>query len=130
LVEALPWEPNVRYVIRDRDSIYGHDFTKRADGLGLKHVVTARASPWQNGYCERVIGTLRRECLDHVVTINERQLKRVLDSYVRYYNRTRTHLSLKKNTPEGRTATRATARRVIALPEVGRLHHRYERAAA
>ena len=80
VVEALPWETNVRFLFRDGDGIYGEAFQSRIEGLGLQEVVTAPASPWQNAYCERVIGTLRRECLDHVVAINEHQLKSVLGS--------------------------------------------------
>ena len=99
-------------------------------GLGLQEVVSARASPWQNAYCERVIGTLRRECLDHVVAINERQLKRVLDDFVLYYNASRTHLSLAKNSPMGRESTSRRGGAVVAFPEAGGLHHRYERMAA
>ena len=130
LAEALPWDSHVRFLIRDRDGVYGHEFRSRARSLGLRPVVTARASPWQNGYCERVIGTLRRECLDHVIAVNERQLQRVLDEYRRYYNRTRTHLSLKKDTPEGRAVAVAPFGGVVSLPEVGGLHHRYDRVAA
>jgi transposase InsO family protein len=131
LAEALPWDSHVRFLIRDRDGIYrGHEFTTRAESLGLKPVVTARASPWQNGYCERVIGTLRRECLDHVIAVNERQVQRVLDEYRRYYNRTRTHLSLKKDTPDGRSAVGSGFGHVVSVPEVSGLHHRYDRVAA
>lgn len=130
VIEALPWESSVRFLVRDRDSIYGREFTKRVGSLGLKQIVTARASPWQNGYCERVIGTLRRECLDHVMAVNERQGQRVLDGYVCYYNRTRAHLSLRKNTTEGRAIASSACERVISLPEVRGLHHRYERVAA
>ena len=130
LTEALPWESHFRFVVRDRDSIYGHELTSRVDSLGLTPVVTARASPWQNGYCERVIGTLRRECLDHVIAVNERQVQRVLDEYRRYYNRSRTHLSLKKDAPEGRIVVFPTFGHVVSRPEVGGLHHRYDRVAA
>jgi len=130
LAEALPWNSHLRFLIRDRDGVYGHEFTTREESLGLKPVVTARASPWQNGYCERVIGTLRRECLDHVIAVNERQTQRVLDEYQSYYNRTRTHLSLKKDAPEGRAAVNSVFGRVVSVPEVGGLHHRYDRVAA
>jgi transposase InsO family protein len=130
LAEALPWDSHVRFLIRDRDGVYGHEFRSRARSLGLRQVVTARASPWQNGYCERVIGTLRRECLDHVIAVNERQVQRVLDEYRRYYNRSRTHLSLKKDAPEGRSAANSAFGRVVSVTEVGGLHHRYDRAAA
>jgi len=130
LVEALPWETDARFLFRDGDGIYGEEFERRVRGLGLQQVVTARASPWQNAYCERVIGTLRRECLDHVVAVNERQLKRVLDDFVRYYNASRTHLSLAKNSPVGRLVSSRRGGAVVAFPEAGGLHHRYERMAA
>lgn len=130
VVEALPWETNVRFLFRDGDGIYGNAFQLRIEGLGLKEVVTAPASPWQNAYCERVIGTLRRDCLDHVVAVNEQQLKRVLDSYVVYYNRTRTHLSLAKDAPISREPYLTRGGTVVAFPEAGGFHHRYERIAA
>jgi transposase InsO family protein len=130
VVEALPWDTDARFLFRDGDGIYGAEFVRRATGLGLHQVVTARASPWQNAYCERVTGTLRRECLDHVVAINERQLQRVLDEYVRYYNATRTHLSLDKDAPAGRPVSSWRGGTVVAFPEAGGLHHRYERVAA
>lgn len=130
IVEALPWETNVQFLFRDGDGIYGEEFERRVAGLSLRQIVTARASPWQNAYCERVIGTLRRECLDHVVAVNERQLKGVLDGYVRYYNGTRTHLSLAKNSPISRRPSSKRDGTIVALPEAGGLHHRYERIAA
>jgi transposase InsO family protein len=85
VVEALPWESAAKYLFRDGDGIYGDAFIKRMEGLGLTEIVTARGSPWQNGHCARVIGTLRRECLDHVVAVDEDQLLRVLKAYVAYY---------------------------------------------
>ena len=130
IIEAFPWDEAPEYLIRDRDGIYGHEFSERADSLDLTEIVTARASPWQNGHCERVIGTLRRECLDHVIAVDERQLQRVLDAYTRYYNQTRTHPALNKDAPEGRRAASRRSGRVVSLPEVGGLHHRYERLAA
>ena len=130
LVEALPWEPSARFVFRDGDGIYGEVFQHRISGLELEEVVTARGSPWQNPYCERVIGTLRRECLDHVIAINERQLQRVVTTYAGYYNRSRTHLSLEKDAPEGRKKCSDSSGVVVAYPEVGGLHHRYDRMAA
>lgn len=102
MVEALPWETTARYVIRDRDRIYGLAFRRRVAGLGLREVPTAPRSPWQNGYEERFIGSLRRECLDHVIALNERHLLRILSDYVRYYNGARTHLALGKDPPEPR----------------------------
>jgi transposase InsO family protein len=130
LVEALPWETTARYVIRDRDRIYGTDFKQRVAGLGLREALTAPRSPWQNAYAERFIGSLRRECLDHVIVLNERHFRRVLWDYVRYYNGSRTHLALEKDAPEPRAVHERELGQVIALPEVRGLHHRYERRAA
>jgi putative transposase len=98
--------------------------------MGITEVITAARSPWQNAYVERVIGSIRRECLDHIVIFNERHLRRVLFSYVDYYHRTRTHLSLNKDCPDSRPIQPRSSRKVIALPQVGVLHHRYERLAA
>jgi hypothetical protein len=130
MVEAFPWEMTARYMIRDRDRIYGADFQRRVNGLGLHDVPTAPRSPWQNGYAERFIGSLRRECLDHMIVLNERQLSRILSAYARYYNRTRTHLALQKDAPERRAVHGQDLGEVVAFPEVGGLHHRYERRAA
>lgn len=98
--------------------------------MGITEVVTAPRSPWQNPYVERVIGSIRRECLDHVVVINERHLRRVLISYVDYYHRSRTHLSLDKDCPDARPMQPQNSGKVIAIPQVGGLHHRYVRLAA
>jgi putative transposase len=130
IVEAFPEETAPRYLIRDRDGIYGHDFVTRVDGLGIKQVPISARSPWQNCYAERVIGSIRRECLNHVIVMNERHLRRILKSYMGYYNRSRTHLSLDKDAPESRPAQDPQAGRIIQIPEVGGLHHRYERVAA
>ncbi len=130
MVEALPWETTARYVIRDRDQIYGTDFHRRVAGLGLHEVPTAPRSPWQNAYAERFIGSLRRECLDHVLVLNERQAHRILWDYIRYYNGSRTHLALQKDAPEPRAMHQPELGEVIAFREVGGLHHRYERRAA
>ena len=130
MVEAFPWETTARYVIRDRDRIYGADFQRRVKALGLHEVPTAPRSPWQNCYAERFIGSLRRECLDHVIVLNERQLSRILSDYIRYYNCSRTHLALDKDAPDPRVAHARELGEVIARPEVGGLHHRYERRAA
>ena len=97
---------------------------------GIKQVVTAARSPWQNAYVERVIGSVRRECLDHVIIFDERHLRGVLSSYFHYYNKVRTHLSLDKDCPESRPIHLPAAGKVIPFPEVGGLHHRYERLAA
>ena len=129
MVEALPWE-TARYVIRDRDRIYGVDFRRRVAGLGLHEVPIAPRSPWQNAYAERFIGSLRRECLDHVIALNEWHLQRILSGYARYYNGSRTHLALGKDAPEPRAVHRFELGKIVASPEVGGLHHRYERRAA
>jgi transposase InsO family protein len=130
IVEALPWTTTARYVMRDRDAIYGETFQRRVEHLGLEQVVIAPRSPWQNGYVERFIGSLRRECLDHIIALNERQLLRVVRSYADYHNRTRTHLSLGKDPPDTRPIQAPAVGEIVAVPEVGGLHHRYERRMA
>jgi transposase InsO family protein len=102
VTEAFPWDTAPRFLLRDRDASYGSLFSKRVEAMGISEVVTARRSPWQNAYVERVIGSIRRECLDHVVVFNERHLRRVLSSYADSYHRTRTHLSLDKDCPDTR----------------------------
>src|SRR5258707_1195232 len=130
ITEAFPWDTAPLYLLRDRDASYGSYFCNRVDAMGIKQVVTASRSPWQNAYVERVIGWIRRECLDHIVIFNERHLRRVLSSYVDYYQRTRTHLSLDKDCPDPRQIMPCRIGKVIAIPQVGGLHHRYERLAA
>src|SRR6202166_324625 len=100
VAEAFPWDTAPRYLLRDRDASYGAEFCKRVDAMGITEVVTAPRSPWQNPYVERVIGSIRRECLDHIVIFNERHLRRVLSSYLDYYHGTRTPLSLDKDCPD------------------------------
>jgi transposase InsO family protein len=130
LLEACGLEEVPRYLIRDRDQVYGERFSRQAKTLDIREAVIAPRSPWQNAYAERVIGSIRRECLDHVVVIGERHLRGILSKYVDYYNRTRTHLSLTKDTPEHRTVQRPNEGRVVELPRVGGLHHEYVRRAA
>ena len=131
VVEAFPYETAPKYLIRDRDKTYGEVFTHRIKNMGVEEVVTAPRSPWQNPYAERVIGSIRRDCLNHVIVLNERHLVRMLLSYQRYYNASRTHLSLDKDSPRGRPVQRPEqGAEIIAFPEVGGLHHRYERRAA
>ncbi len=130
VTEAFPWETAPRYLLRDRDASYGSEFCNRVKAMGVTQVVTAPRSPWQNPYVERVIGSIRRECLDHLIVINERHLRRVLFSYVDYYHRSRTHLSLDKDCPETRPIEPPNTGKVTALAQVGGLHHRYERLAA
>lgn len=103
------------------------EFRDRVDGLGLEQIRTAFGSPWQNGFVERWIGSLRRDCLDHVIPINERQLRRVIRSYVDDYHADRTHLGLDKDAPEERPIDPREIGAVVALPRVGGLHHRYRR---
>jgi transposase InsO family protein len=130
IIQAFPWDTAPRYMIRDRDGVYGNDFTRCAQALGIKQVLTARRSPWQKPHVERVIGSIRRECLDHVIVFNENHLRRVLRRYVGYYHRSRTHLSLQKDSPESRPVEPPENGKVVEYPEVGGLHHRYARRAA
>ena len=127
VVEACAFDLPGRFLIRDNDKIYGMKFRTRVDGLGLKQIRTAFRSPWQNGFAERWIGSLRRDCLDHVIAINERQLRRVIRSYVDYYHADRTHLGLEKDAPEKRPIEPREIGAVVAFPRVGGLHHRYTR---
>ncbi len=125
VVEDCPFGLPGRFLIRDNDEIYGLEFRDRVDGLGLEQIRTAFRSPWQNGYAERWIGSLRRECLDHVIAINESQLRRVIRSYVAYYHEDRTHLGLEKDAPEERPTEPRETGEIVAIPRVGGLHHRY-----
>ena len=128
--EAFPWDTAPRYLIRDRDGAYGKSFRSTIMAMGAKEVVTAPRRPWQNPYVERLIGSVKRECLNHVIILNERHLRRVLVSYLDYYHRSRTHLSLGKDTPEGRPVQPGGSGKIVSFPQVGGLHHRYERLAA
>jgi len=130
VAEAFPWEEAPRYLLRDRDRIYGTAFRQRVQHMGIEEVVIARRSPWQNPYVERLIGSIRRECLDQVIILHERHLQRLLTSYFAYYHRFRTHLSLAIDCPEPRPIQLPESGKVIAVPEVGGLHHHYERVAA
>ncbi|MBA3443196.1 MAG: DDE-type integrase/transposase/recombinase [Pyrinomonadaceae bacterium] len=130
MVEAFPEDSAPRYLIRDRDQIYGEDFRQRVQAMSIEEVITALQSPWQNAYVERLIGSIRRECLDHVIVLGESHLRRILRNYFEYYHQTRTHLSLAKDAPEVRSVHPSEAGEIIALPQVGGLHHRYERRAA
>jgi putative transposase len=130
LLEASGLEEAARYLIRDRDHVYGERFSRQARALNIREVVIAPRSPWQNAYAERAIGSIRRECLDHVVVIGEQHLRGILSKYVRYYNGTRTHLSLAKDAPEPRSVQRPSQGRVVEVPCVGGLHHEYFRRAA
>jgi transposase InsO family protein len=130
LREAFPWETAPRYRLRDRDRIFGADFVKQVKDMGIREVLGAPRVPQQRAYIERVIGTIRRECLDHVIVFSEADLSRHLRRFVDYYHRSRTHLGLEKDTPESRPVQGREAGRIVAIPEVGGLHHRYERRAA
>lgn len=130
LNEAFPDDTAPRWLLRDRDAIYGAAFQRRVAGIGISEVVSSPSSPWQNPYVERLIGSIRHECLDHVIVINETHLRRLLAAYIRYYHRARTHLSLEKDAPTPRRVHTPAEGRVVAFSEVGGLHHRYERRAA
>ncbi len=130
ITEAFPWDAAPRFMIRDRDSVYGMVVRARIKAMGIDEVVTAPRSPWQNPYAERVIGSIRRECLDHFIVLSERHLRQVLASYLDYYHGSRTHLALSKDTPNERPIQPASSGKVVAFPKVGGLHHRYERMAA
>ena len=130
VVQAFLGDSAPRYLLRDRDCIYGEYFRRRVKNLGIKEVLSAARSPWQNPYVERLIGSIRRECLDHVIVLNEQHLRRILRSYLEYYHRSLCHLSLDGDAPEPRIVQGPELGRVIALPEVGGLHHRYVRKAA
>ena len=130
IVEAFPWDTAPRYLLRDRDSIDGTACQSRVKNLRREEVKIAPHSPWQHPYCERLIGSLRREVLDHVIVLNDRHLRRVLTAYIAYDHRFRTHLSLDMDCPQPRAVEPPEVGKVRALPEVGGLHHHYERQAA
>jgi transposase InsO family protein len=125
LTEACGWDEPPRYLIRDRDGAYGAAFIRRIRAMGIRDRPVSARSPWQNGYAERLIGSIRRECLDHVVVVGERHLRHVLASYQKYYNEVRTHLSLQKDAPVRRDVCRTG--RVRSSPILGGLHHQYVR---
>jgi putative transposase len=129
LREAFPWDHAPRYLIHDRDSAF-RGWTTTVGASGIEEVLTAVRSPWQNAHAERLIGSIRRECLDHVLVVNERGLRRVLRAYVEYYLKSRTHLSLAKDAPISRAVAPPGDGEIVAIPQVGGLHHRYERRAA
>ena len=129
LREAFPLDEAPRYLVHDRDTAF-HAWATAAPAFGIEEVVTAVRSPWQNAYVERLIGSIRRECLDHIIISNERGLRRALQAYVEYYLRSRTHVSLDKDAPISRLVASPTDGDIVAVPQVGGLHHRYERRAA
>ena len=130
MIEAFPHVTAPPWLLRDRDAIYGDTFRRRVADMGIREVISSPSSPWQNPYVERLIGSIRRECLDHVIVLGERHLRRVLADYVAYYHRSRTHLSLEKDAPAPRRVQAVMDGDVVAFAEVGGLHHRYERRAA
>src|SRR5450631_1342769 len=130
LRNAFPYDQFPRYLLRDRDAIFGHGFIDHVRDMGIEEMLSAPRSPWQRAYVERVIGSIRRECLDHVIVFGESSLRRTLSSYFSYYHQTRPHLALEKDAPEPRPIQGPELGRVIAVPQVGGLHHRYERRAA
>jgi transposase InsO family protein len=131
LVEATPWGRRPRFLIRDRDAVYGGDFRARAAGLGIETVLTPVRAPQANAVAERAIGTLRRECLDHVIAVDERHLQAILAEYLEYYNHDQPHRTLRMETPRPPERLRAgPIRAVRARPVLGGLHHAYEPTAA
>ncbi len=127
IVEACPWDSAPKYLLRDRDGIYGKVFQNRVRGMGIEEIKIAAKSPWQNPYCERVIGSIRNDCVNHLIVLNEDHLKCRLSEYFKYYHKDRTHLGLDKDSPSGRPVQeKPETGKVIALPRVGGLHHRYE----
>ncbi len=129
IVEAFPWDTAPKYfLIRDRDSIYGSFFNNRVRNMGIGEVVTAPRYPWQNPYAERLIGLIRRECVNHVIVLDERHLPKLLSSYFEYYNQDRTHCGLDKDAPEERRIQSKPfkASKIIRLSRVGGLHNRYQ----
>jgi transposase InsO family protein len=125
ITEAFPWHEAPRYLIRDRDKIYGAAVTRRLRAMGIRDKPIAPGSPWQNGFVERLIGTIRRECVDHIVALGEQHLRRFVKSYASYYNTARTHRSLAKDAPVSRSVQRIG--RVVSHALVGGLHHQYVR---
>ena len=130
LREAFPWDSAARYLLGDRDQIFGKDFVYQVKATGIKQVLSAPRSPWQRAYVERLMGSIRRECLDHLIVFGERSLHRTLASYASYYHNWRTHLSLGKESPQSRRIQASAEGKVVEIREVGGLHHHYERRAA
>jgi transposase InsO family protein len=130
IVNAFPDESAPPYLLRDRDQVYGQPFRHRVKGMGTEEVLTAPHSPWQSSFAERFIGSIRRECLNHVLVLGERHLHRILTRYLAYYHQARTHLALDKDAPDLRPIELPAAGKIVQLPEVGGLHHRYIRQAA
>jgi transposase InsO family protein len=130
VVEAFPWDGAPRYLLHDRDRIYGVAFRQRVRHMGIEEVLTAPKSPWQNPYVERLVGSIRRDCLDHVIVLHEHHLRRLLTGYFQYYHHWRTHRALAMDCPVPRSVQRPEVGPIREVPEVGGLHHHYERRAA
>jgi putative transposase len=130
LLQAFPWDHATRYLLRDRNAIYGEKFCETARWMGIHEVLTAPQSPWQNPYVERLIGSIRRACLDHVIVFHEAGLRRILRDYFASYERCRTHLSLGKDAPVSRPSELPSLGHVIEIQKVGGRHHLYTRKAA
>ncbi len=130
VVEAFPWDTAPRFLLRDRDGIYGADFHGRVKSMGIEEVVIAARSPWQSPYVERMIGSIRRECLENVVVLSERHLRRILNDYFSHYHRWRCHQSLAMDCPEPRAVQPPEVGEVVEVREAGGLYRHYERLAA
>ena len=129
ILEAFPGDRFVpKYLHRDRDPIYGSNVRRTIGILGITQVISAKQSPWQNPFAERAIGSIRRECTDHIIALGARHLVRTLRRYATYYNESRTHLCLDRNSPLPRSVEKGNGD-VVAIPHLGGLHHRYARAA-
>ena len=126
VTEAFPWDETPRHLIRDRDGSFGPAYTRRIRAMGIRDHPTAPRSPWQNGHVERLIGSIRRKCLDHLVVFGVADLRRVLKTYASYYDSVSTHLALNKNAPLFRR--RQTVGNIVSIPILGELHHQYVRA--
>jgi transposase InsO family protein len=129
IVEAFPNETAPRSLLRDRDAIDGECFTQSITNMGIREAIIAPRAPWQNAFVARVIGSIRRECLDHVIVLSEAHLGRRLRAYLAYYNTARPHQSLDHNSPQPREVQPPELGRVVSIPQVGGLHHLYQRAA-
>ena len=125
ITEAFPWDSVPKYLIRDNDRAFGAAFKARVRAMGIRDRPTSFCSPWQNGYVERLIGSIRHECSDHLIVLSERHLWRILAEYASYYNEVRTHVSLGKDAPNSRAVERFGD--IVAYPILGGLHHRYAR---
>ena len=129
ILQAFPYDAAPKYLLRDNDNTYGPAFCDRVKAVGMEEVKISPHSPWQNPCAERVIGSIRRECLDHMIVLDERHLYRIMKEYVGYYNESRSHRSLDGNSPVPRQVEPPEPGKVVSFPSLGGLHHRYSRAA-